>query len=377
MTNRNRIIIAAASLLLVVMYFTPLWRISLEAPQYPEGLGLNIMLDTVEGQNFRDLEKINNLNHYIGMQQIVPDAIPELKIMPWAIAFLISLGLIAAVSGKRWMLYTWAGVFVVLAIAGMVDFWLWEYDYGHNLNTEEAAIIVPGMSYQPPLIGSKKLLNFTAHSWPGIGGWIAILTCLTGVLVAFDTWRRNRGPKTVAQRVARRTRSLVGAAAALILLTATGCDRGPQRFHIGVDQGAYCRMVIDDARFASQIVTDKGRAIKFDAIECMLSYAESREAELEGAEFWVSDFAHPDRLVRAEEATFVRSHAIPSPMSAGLAAFGPVEDAAEGDSSAHPAAWAETGDDVEILTWSELRALDLSGAHDAPDAGRANPHANH
>ncbi|NNF03257.1 MAG: hypothetical protein HKN17_02220, partial [Rhodothermales bacterium] len=180
MTTRNRIIIAASSLLLVVMYFTPLWRISLEAPQYPEGLGLNIMLDTVEGQNFRDLDKINNLNHYIGMQQIVPDAIPELKIMPWAIAFLIGLGLVAAVSGKRWLLYTWAGIFVILSIAGMIDFWLWEYDYGHNLNTEEAAIIVPGMSYQPPLIGSKKLLNFSAHCWPGIGGWIAIAACLSG-----------------------------------------------------------------------------------------------------------------------------------------------------------------------------------------------------
>jgi len=156
MTNRNRIIIAAASLLLVVMYFTPLWRISLEAPQYPEGLGLHIMLDTVEGQNFHDLEKINNLNHYIGMQQIVPEAIPELKIMPWAIAFLIGLGLIVAFSGKRWMLYTWAGIFVVLAIAGMVDFWLWEHDYGHDLNTEKAAIVVPGMAYQPPLIGSNR-----------------------------------------------------------------------------------------------------------------------------------------------------------------------------------------------------------------------------
>lgn len=354
MTNRNRIIIAAASLLLVVMYFTPLWSISLEAPQYPEGLGLHIMLDTVEGQNFRDLEKINNLNHYIGMQQIVPDAIPELKIMPWAIAFLIGFGLIAAVSGKKWVLYAWAGTFVVLAVAGMVDFWLWEYDYGHNLNTEEAAIIVPGMSYQPPLIGSKKLLNFTAHSWPGIGGWIAIGACLTGVFVAFDTWRLSRASTETAPSRSNGP-AMAGVFGALLLLTATGCERGPQPFHLGVDQGAHCRMIINDARFASQIVTSTGRTIKFDAIECMLSYADSRADELAGAEYWVSDFANPDQLVPAEEAVFVRSPEIHSPMSAGLAAFAPASGA-DSDSAAHPAAWAETGDDVDILTWAELRA---------------------
>ena len=376
MTNRNRIIIAAASLLLVVMYFTPLWRISLEAPQYPEGLGLNIMLDTIEGQNFRDLEKINNLNHYIGMQQIVPEAIPELKIMPWLIAFLIGTGLIVAISGKRRLLYAWAGFFVLISIVGMVDFWLWEYDYGHNLNTEEAAIIVPGMSYQPPLIGSKDLLNFTAHSWPGIGGWIAIGACLVGVLIAVDSFRRNRGAQTSAAKSTSSPRALAGVAAAALLLTATGCDRGPQPFHLGVDQGEYCRMVIDDARFASQIVTSKGRAIKFDAIECMLSYAESREGELEGAEYWVSDFADPDRLVRADDAVFVRSPAINSPMSAGLAAFAPVSEA-EGDSAAHPAAWAETGENVQILTWTELRALDLADTHQSPDEPARESHGHH
>jgi hypothetical protein len=53
----------------------------------------------------------------------------------------------------------------------MIDFWLWEYDYGHNLNPN-APIIVPGMSYQPPLLGFKQLLNFGAYSYPDVGGWI-------------------------------------------------------------------------------------------------------------------------------------------------------------------------------------------------------------
>ncbi len=62
----------------------------------------------------------------------------------------------------------------------MVDFWRWEYNYGHNLNPN-AAIIVPGMSYQPPLIGFKQLLNFGAYSIPDIGGWLFIVS---GLLMA-------------------------------------------------------------------------------------------------------------------------------------------------------------------------------------------------
>ena len=51
-------------------------------------------------------------------------------------------------------------------MAGLIDFWKWEYDYGHDLDTVNAIIKIPGMSYQPPVIGSRQLLNFTATSWP-------------------------------------------------------------------------------------------------------------------------------------------------------------------------------------------------------------------
>jgi copper chaperone NosL len=61
-----------------------------------------------------------------------------------------------------------------------VDFYLWGYDYGHNLDPT-AAIVVPGMSYQPPLIGTKQLLNFTAFSGPDIGGWIFLVSALLAI----------------------------------------------------------------------------------------------------------------------------------------------------------------------------------------------------
>ena len=191
MTTRSRILLAVAALALGLMYVVPIWHISLDAPQYPEGIGMYIHIDTIKGENPNDLANINGLNHYIGMKKIVPDAIPELKLMPWIIGVLIALGLAAAATGKRWLLYTWVGLFLVAAVAGLVDFYLWEYDYGHDLDPT-AAIKVPGMNYQPPLIGSKQLLNFTASSWPALGGIVAFASLALGMLVA---WFEMRRPK--------------------------------------------------------------------------------------------------------------------------------------------------------------------------------------
>jgi len=178
MKKSSKIIIIAAAISLVSGFFFPLWDISLEAPQYPEGLGMKIWVNKISG----DLNTINGLNHYIGMKTIEPDSIKELSIMPYVLGFLMLMGVIAGIAGRKKLLYAWVALFIIAGIAGGVDFWMWEYDYGHNLN-EEAAIKVPGMNYQPPLIGSKQLLNFTAHSYPDTAGMIIIISGLLSVAV--------------------------------------------------------------------------------------------------------------------------------------------------------------------------------------------------
>jgi copper chaperone NosL len=183
----SRWLVVGAALCLLVTYVAPLWRIALEAPQYPEGLGLEIWSSRITG----DLRSINGLNHYIGMKEIHPDAIPELRFMPVALPLLMTLGLLAAAWGRRAGLYAWTGLMVAGSLAGLIDFWKWGYDYGHNLDPT-AAIQVPGMSYQPPLIGAKQLLNFQATSWPGVAGWVALAGLVIAVGVSLIEWRRSR-----------------------------------------------------------------------------------------------------------------------------------------------------------------------------------------
>ena len=184
MKTQSKIIVIFASLILILSFFFPIWYIDLEAPQYPEGIGLEIWLNKITGQKPHDLANINGLNHYIGMKEIVPEAIPELKIMPFIIIFLILFGLISGISGKRSLVYIWIVLFFVIAAVGFYDFYMWEYDYGHNLNPH-AAIKIPGMAYQPPLIGSKMLLNFNAISMPHIGLWLMVFAVVLAVVALF------------------------------------------------------------------------------------------------------------------------------------------------------------------------------------------------
>ena len=191
MKNKNRVLLGIATLLLLAVYIFPLWQIRLQAPQYPEGLGLKIEINTVKSLHPHNIETINDLNHYIGMKAIRPSSVPALKIMPYLLILLIVMGVITIIINNRAMLISWLIMFVGMAMAGFGDFYKWEYDYGHHLNPG-AAIKVPGMTYQPPLIGSKQLLNIHATSFPGIGGIILIVSLLIGVYVLANEYRSRQ-----------------------------------------------------------------------------------------------------------------------------------------------------------------------------------------
>lgn len=192
MSRTARLLVALAALSMAIVYVLPLWHIGLTAPQYPEGLGLYIAVDKIVGEKKQDLNSINGLNHYIGMKVISPDDIPELKYMPKIVAGLIVGGLLTAAVGKRGLLTGYAALLIAFSVAGLADFWKWSYDYGHNLSPT-AIIKIPGMTYQPPLIGGKQLLNFHATSWPASGGWVLIAAVGLTVGLAIHAWWRPEG----------------------------------------------------------------------------------------------------------------------------------------------------------------------------------------
>lgn len=181
----SRLTLIFLGICLVVSIFVPMWSIYLEAPQYPEGLSMFLWSYKISG----DYEIINGLNHYIGMKTIHQEDFWEFKILPYALGFFALLCFLVAYLNKKSYLYAATILFLIFGVAFMVDFYMWEYDYGHNLDPH-AAIIVPGMSYQPPLIGFKQLLNFGAYSYPNIGGGIMIGVAAILVILAIIEYKR-------------------------------------------------------------------------------------------------------------------------------------------------------------------------------------------
>jgi len=181
--EKLKISMVSKGLLLVVMLlfiaslFVPMWRIELEAPQYPEGLVLQLYANKIGG----DVEIINGLNHYIGMATLHSENFFEFKILSYIVVGFALLSLLLIFIAKRKAVRTFFIFYMLFVVLAAIDFYRWNYEYGHNLNPN-AAIKVPGMSYQPPLIGYKQLLNFGAYSIPDTGGWM--LTA-AGILLFF------------------------------------------------------------------------------------------------------------------------------------------------------------------------------------------------
>lgn len=126
----------------------------------------------------------------------------------------------------------------------------------------------------------------------------------------------------------------ITATLALAFLMAA-CSGGPAEIHYGSDECAHCKMMIAEPAFASQMVTSTGKAVKFDAIECMGDYRSEHPEEADGASFWVSDFNEPGNWLSLAEAVLIRSDEIRSPMGAGLLAVGS-EQAAERHLAEYP-----------------------------------------
>jgi copper chaperone NosL len=307
----SRVLLILGSILLVVSLFFPLWRIELEAPQYPEGLMLQLHPNKIGG----DVDIINGLNHYIGMKTLHSEDFFEFTILPYIIGFFAGIFLLSGILGNKKLMYTTFVLFLLFGVVSMIDFYRWNYDYGHDLDPN-AAIKVPGMAYQPPVLGYKQLLNFGAYSIPDIGGWMFIVT---GVFILIAV--------VLESGLLQKFKKVTPVGAVLLGFLLFSCGRTePEKINYNTDECDYCKMSIADARFGTEIITQKGRVYKFDDISCLLEYRKEN-AKTEFASFWVPDFVGKGEFVNAEKAFYVVSEKIKSPMGGNTAAFKTESDA--------------------------------------------------
>ena len=313
MSNKSRIIIAIGALAMAIMFFVPAWSIYLIAPQYPEGLSMQIWLYKLTGQ----VDIINGLNHYIGMKHIEEHMFPEFRFLVYILGFFILFALVIAFTGSRRLLLIYLILSVIGGIAALVDFYMWGYDYGHDLDPT-AAIQVPGLSYQPPLIGHKKLLNFDSYSYPDTGGWVVV--GVTGIffIIWFLEYRKHKRQTKMVQH-----KKMSAMAMAIIsILCISGCNHKPEKIVFGKDNCAECKMTIVDPRFGGEIVTHKGKIFKFDDVHCVATFMERRGVEMRELDHTLFvNYNNSDELINVKTAEFVVSSLLKSPMGGNAAAF--------------------------------------------------------
>ncbi|WP_024772217.1 hypothetical protein [Aquimarina macrocephali] len=197
MKKKSRILMLVGVLLPLFLFVFPLWNITLEAPQYPTPLGMDIYINDFADMHPHDIKNINLMNHYVGMKYI-PESIPEFRIFPIVIIVMAFLGIILAFKANyKWFL-GWFIVMAILALAGIYDFYLWEHDYGHDLDPKAIMKFTNPdgtvMGFQPPLFGTKDILNFRAHSYPQLGAYfLAIGMALT--FISYFVGKREKNFK--------------------------------------------------------------------------------------------------------------------------------------------------------------------------------------
>jgi copper chaperone NosL len=102
------------------------------------------------------------------------------------------------------------------------------------------------------------------------------------------------------------------------------CEVKPHEIIYGADGCHFCKMTIVDTRHAAQLVTEKGKAFKYDAIECMMNDLTDWD-EVPVKFYLVVDYSNPKNLIDARDSHFLISEAIPSPMGENLSAFSNVQ----------------------------------------------------
>lgn len=306
----TRIVLIVCGVALFAVLIVPIWRIELNAPQYPEGLTLLIYANRLGG----NVDIINGLNHYIGMKTLHANDFIEFTVLPYLIGFFGILFIVTGLVAKRKLLYVLFVLFVIFGVLAMVDFWRWEYDYGHNLNPD-AAIIVPGMAYQPPLIGFKQLLNFGAYSIPDIGGWIFVAAGITLLFLAVVEWK-------LYKKILHANSAVKIVTSLFLLTTFVSCNAGPEPIRTGIDNCSFCKMTISDRRFGAEIVTKKGKVYKFDDAHCIAAFLQTKFLSQSNIkDIYFTNFSDDHSLIKASEASLLKSDELHSPMGGNIAAF--------------------------------------------------------
>lgn len=199
--GRGRLLLVLLVLPLLLSFAFPLWRISMKAPQYPDGLSMDIYAyQVVGGNDGHDVQEINTLNHYIGMHTITREELRDLDWIPFAMIGMALLALRAAALGNVRSLIDLSMIAVYVSAIAFGRFVWMLYEFGHHLDPKAPVKVAP---FMPVVFGEKQIANFLTRSMPQLGSLLMGAFTL-GVLglTALYLWRGRQSARALRSAAA-------------------------------------------------------------------------------------------------------------------------------------------------------------------------------
>jgi hypothetical protein len=178
----SRVLLLIGVLAVMASYWFPLWEIKLVAPQYEEGLRLELhSWRIVAGNKGHDITEINNLNHYIGMKPLNEADFFEMRWMPFILGVFVIFSLRAAVFGMMRYVVDLFIMFSYFGAFSLASFVYRMWDYGHTLDPKAPVTVKP---FMPVIFGSQQIANFQQSSLPQMGTYLLTIyvACLMGAI---------------------------------------------------------------------------------------------------------------------------------------------------------------------------------------------------
>ena len=191
LSAKSRVLIVVATFAILPSIFLPIWNITLNAPQYPNGLTVTIYTNTVGGE----LDEVNILNHYIGMKEITPDEFPEFRFIPFFIMRFFVFAVLAALVARIPIAAIGYLDYVMFGGVMLYTFQHWLREFGTQLSPAAPLQLEP---FVPKFIGTTQVAQFSVTSMPAIGGWLMALAGLIAPIVLVYEWRRTSRAPTEA-----------------------------------------------------------------------------------------------------------------------------------------------------------------------------------
>lgn len=171
--RRTRVALLLLIIPVILSYWVPLWTIRLTAPQYPNGLRVDIYsYKIVGGHGGQDIKEINELNHYIGMRKLDRSQFVDLDWIPFVFGILVLLTLRQVVLGDLRGLIDLVVLTAYISAFAFARYTLQLYAYGHHLDPSAPVKIAP---FMPVVIGRKELANFVTYGLPNEGSFLLFI----------------------------------------------------------------------------------------------------------------------------------------------------------------------------------------------------------